>query len=86
MELSHQERAMPTIPYEDLNYIFSDAVAYGTGVYRITNTKVEAIPVAAFFQRPLPGERSIDMVWFSPEYYDDGGGPALAAYRFGLCV
>ena len=37
--------------------------------------------------RPEPGERSIgfDTIWLGYGEGDDGGGAALAAYRYGLC-
>jgi len=37
---------------------------------------------------PYPGERNPfgDRVYFPKEPYDDGGGPALAAYRWAYCT
>jgi len=36
---------------------------------------------------PAVGERSPwkDRIWFGWDVYDDGGGPALAAYQFANC-
>lgn len=36
---------------------------------------------------PMAGERFAwyDRIWLDPEPFDDGGGAALAAYKFGHC-
>jgi len=64
-----------------------DLSLFGTSVSRITDEVVTHIPLTDFFHLPEPGERSMRFhaVWLPREPYDDGGGPALAAYRYGLC-
>ena len=60
---------------------------HGTGVISITGTMTRYIPLSEFWDMPEPGERNPwpDRVYFPWEPYDDGGGAAIAAFRYGRC-
>ena len=64
-----------------------DMLIYGIGVTFNSLDVTRFISLRDFFFHPEPGERSTwsDTIRFPPEPYDDGGGAALAAYRYGRC-
>ena len=68
--------------------ILRDAMAYGTGVTHWVEEMFQHVPLTRFWLLPEPGERDPweGRYWWRHDAYDDGGGPALAAYRFGRCI
>lgn len=69
----------------------SDAATIGIAIQRqgydalIGKLYFEDITPLSFFFTPEPGERSLPTIWFGDELLDDGGGPAIAEYRYGRC-
>ena len=64
-----------------------DMFKHGTGVASINGTMTHYIQLHEFWHMPEPGERNpwTDRVYFPWEPYDDGGGAAIAAFRYELC-
>ena len=64
-----------------------DMLIHGIGVSLNSLDVTRFINLWDFFFVPEPGERlgECPVIRFDPEPYDDGGGAALAAYRYGRC-
>ena len=76
--------AIPTT--DTLDRILQDALTHGIGVMRFAD-QMYHVTRDKFFWLPEPGERdpSPGVIFFPTEPYDDGGGAALAGYRYGRC-
>lgn len=64
-----------------------DMFKHGIGVQMLTANMMSHVELSEFFFWPEPGERNPwpDRAYFPWEPYDDGGGAAVAFYRYGAC-